>query len=213
MAASDRLSAGKASEDIVVEMSADSSQPRDVDEAVEIAQLIEHERPNLWTKRMFRLYGILLLGYMCIILQGYDGSLMGAINDMVCVPSFMRSFPIHGASLTICSTAAISKIFWNVRLFPPLMPILILTSQEIRWFINRSRLRHLQHRLSQLFALRRPGQRLPRSSHRHLSGLRPRHRRNMHPSTSRQPRHVPRRPLRNRRWSGLHQRLRADVRR
>lgn len=116
MAASDRLSAGKASEDKVVEMSADGSQPRDVDEALEIAQLIEHERPNLWTKRMFRLYGILLLGYMCIILQGYDGSLMGAINDMVCVPSLMRSLPILAASLTICSTASISKIFWNVRL-------------------------------------------------------------------------------------------------
>lgn len=31
---------------------------------------------------------------------------------------------------------------------------LILTSQEIRWLLNRSRLRHLQHRLSQLSALR-----------------------------------------------------------
>lgn len=100
VAASGHLSAGKTSEEKVVEMSPDGSQNRDVDEAAEIAQLIEQERPNLWTKRMFRLYGILLLGYMCIILQGYDGSLMGAINDMVCVPSFMRSFPIHAASHT-----------------------------------------------------------------------------------------------------------------
>lgn len=41
------------------------------------------EKPNPVSKRMFRLYGILLLGYLCIILQGYDGSLMPAINAMV----------------------------------------------------------------------------------------------------------------------------------
>lgn len=53
------------------------------DDAVIVTQLLEEAKPQLWTKRMFRLYGILLLGYLCIVLQGYDGSLMGAINAMV----------------------------------------------------------------------------------------------------------------------------------
>lgn len=43
----------------------------------------ENVRPSLFTWRMFKLYAILSLGYMCIVLQGYDGSLMGAINAMV----------------------------------------------------------------------------------------------------------------------------------
>lgn len=38
---------------------------------------------SLWTLHMLRLYGILLLGYLCIVLQGYDGALMTSINAMV----------------------------------------------------------------------------------------------------------------------------------
>lgn len=44
---------------------------------------VEQASPALFTRRMFKLYAILALGYMCIVLQGYDGSLMGAINAMV----------------------------------------------------------------------------------------------------------------------------------
>jgi hypothetical protein len=54
-----------------------------VDVAIEISVLAEDARPKMWTKRMLRLYAILTLGYLCIILQGFDGSLMGAINAMV----------------------------------------------------------------------------------------------------------------------------------
>lgn len=64
------------------------SYTEDVDDTVHVTQLLGEAKPKLWTKRMFRLYGILLLGYLCIVLQGYDGSLMGAINAMV------RSNPI-----------------------------------------------------------------------------------------------------------------------
>lgn len=32
---------------------------------------------------MFQLYAILSLGYLCIVLQGYDGALMTSINAMV----------------------------------------------------------------------------------------------------------------------------------
>lgn len=59
------------------------SYTKDMDDTVHVTQLLEEATPKLWTKRMFRLYGILLLGYLCIVLQGYDGSLMGAINAMV----------------------------------------------------------------------------------------------------------------------------------
>lgn len=68
---------------------ADANAP---DANMDIDNLAALERPKALTRRMLRLYGILLLGYMCIILQGYDGSLMPAINGMVCLP-FCRSSP------------------------------------------------------------------------------------------------------------------------
>jgi hypothetical protein len=35
-----------------------------------------------WTKAMFKLYGILAIAFLCGCLNGFDGSLMGAINAM-----------------------------------------------------------------------------------------------------------------------------------
>lgn len=86
MASSESHTADKASAEHKVKATWHGSQTQsaDTDEAVELSELLQHRKPKLLTKRMFRLYGILLLGYMCIILQGYDGSLMGAINAMVC---------------------------------------------------------------------------------------------------------------------------------
>lgn len=43
----------------------------------------EESRLSLWTSHMYRLYAILALGYLCIVFQGYDGSLMSSINAMV----------------------------------------------------------------------------------------------------------------------------------
>ncbi|KAI5457552.1 general substrate transporter [Mariannaea sp. PMI_226] len=54
---------------------------------------------------MFRLYGILLLGYLCIVLQGYDGSLMGAINAM---PQYQHFFGLKAAG---SSTGLVFAIF------------------------------------------------------------------------------------------------------
>ncbi len=65
------------------EFADESHEKAAIEEAVVISHLAESAQPKLWTRRMFRLYGILLLGYLCIVLQGYDGSLMGAINAMV----------------------------------------------------------------------------------------------------------------------------------
>lgn len=35
-----------------------------------------------WSRSMFRLYGVLSIAYLCGCLNGFDGSLMGAINAM-----------------------------------------------------------------------------------------------------------------------------------
>lgn len=35
-----------------------------------------------WSRAMFRLYAVLFLAYLCGLLNGFDGSLMGAINAM-----------------------------------------------------------------------------------------------------------------------------------
>ncbi|OKL60246.1 hypothetical protein UA08_04577 [Talaromyces atroroseus] len=60
-------------------------------------KLENHRESNssLWTRHMFRLYAILSLGYLCIVLQGYDGALMTSINAM---PQYQEYFHITSAS-------------------------------------------------------------------------------------------------------------------
>ncbi|KAH8697391.1 putative MFS monosaccharide transporter [Talaromyces proteolyticus] len=72
---------------------------------VRIVKENENAQPALWTPRMFRLYAILSLGYLCIVLQGYDGSLMGAINAM---PQYQHYFGLKSASP---STGLVFAIF------------------------------------------------------------------------------------------------------
>lgn len=43
---------------------------------VELAAAIEHQKPSLFTKRMFTLYYILLIATLNSSMNGYDGSLM-----------------------------------------------------------------------------------------------------------------------------------------
>ncbi|KAK5995400.1 Lactose permease [Cladobotryum mycophilum] len=83
----------------------DSNEQPSVIEAIQISHLAEEAKPKLWTRRMFRLYSILLLGYLCIVLQGYDGSLMGAINAM---PQYQRAFGLREAG---SSTGLVFAIF------------------------------------------------------------------------------------------------------
>ena len=52
------------------------------EDAVRIAQEEQNTKYSPWTKHMFRLYGVLALAYLCGCLNGFDGSLMGAINAM-----------------------------------------------------------------------------------------------------------------------------------
>jgi hypothetical protein len=59
-----------------------TSTPTLAEKARQISREIQDSRPSLWTPHMFRLYSVLALGYLCIVLQGYDGSLMAGINAM-----------------------------------------------------------------------------------------------------------------------------------
>ena len=56
---------------------------------VQIADDVEHSKPSATSWMMMRLYATLSVGYFCIILQGYDSSLMGAINA---VPEYLDYF-------------------------------------------------------------------------------------------------------------------------
>ena len=48
-----------------------------VEEAVEIAEGVDQTKYSLWTWSMFRLYGCLLIGYLCATVNGFDGAVMG----------------------------------------------------------------------------------------------------------------------------------------
>lgn len=53
-----------------------------VGEAVQLAQDVDETKPSPFTLSMFRLYGCLMVAYLCGCLNGYDGSLMGGLNAM-----------------------------------------------------------------------------------------------------------------------------------
>lgn len=47
-----------------------------VEDAVMIADRAEHAKVSPWTISMLRLYGCLLIGYLCACMNGYDGSVI-----------------------------------------------------------------------------------------------------------------------------------------
>lgn len=51
----------------------------DVAEAAAIADSALHVKPSLWTLSMLRLYGCLLVGYLCATTNGFDGAVMGFV--------------------------------------------------------------------------------------------------------------------------------------
>lgn len=53
-----------------------------VDEAVQLAHDVSDVVYKPYTLSMFRLYGCILIAYLCGCLNGFDGSLMGGINAM-----------------------------------------------------------------------------------------------------------------------------------
>lgn len=54
-----------------------SSGHLNLDEAAELAMGADHAKSSLWTISMIRLYGCLLIGYLCATVNGFDGSVMG----------------------------------------------------------------------------------------------------------------------------------------
>jgi hypothetical protein len=51
-------------------------------DAVLLATAADSTDYSPWTGAMWRLYGVLFVAYLCGMLNGFDGSLMGAINAM-----------------------------------------------------------------------------------------------------------------------------------
>jgi hypothetical protein len=51
-------------------------------DAILLATAAETSTYSPWSLPMFRLYGVLSIAYLCGCLNGFDGSLMGAINAM-----------------------------------------------------------------------------------------------------------------------------------
>lgn len=54
----------------------------DVGTAVQLAHDVGEQKYSPWTKSMGRLYAVLSVAYLCGCLNGFDGSLMGAINAL-----------------------------------------------------------------------------------------------------------------------------------
>lgn len=51
-------------------------------DAVQLATEATTSKDSPWTLAMFRLYAVLSISFLCGCLNGFDGSLMGAINAM-----------------------------------------------------------------------------------------------------------------------------------
>jgi hypothetical protein len=48
-------------------------------EATMIADEVVHNKPSPFTLGMLRLYGCLLIGYLCATMNGFDGAVMGSV--------------------------------------------------------------------------------------------------------------------------------------
>ncbi|KAH7402122.1 general substrate transporter [Phaeosphaeria sp. MPI-PUGE-AT-0046c] len=75
--------------------------------SVALAAALEAQKPNMWSKSMLQLYGIMGIGYLVSTLNGFDSSLMGAINAM---PSYQNTFGLDGEG----SSAGIVFIIYNL---------------------------------------------------------------------------------------------------
>lgn len=59
-------------------------------DAIQLAEAVESTKYSPWTASMFRLYGCLMIAYLCGCLNGYDGSLMGGLNPMTTYQDFFH---------------------------------------------------------------------------------------------------------------------------
>lgn len=63
---------------------------QETSDAIQLAEAVESIKCSPWTASMFRLYGCLTIAYLCGCLNGYDGSLMGGLNDMTSYKNFFH---------------------------------------------------------------------------------------------------------------------------
>ncbi|KAF2854865.1 MFS lactose permease-like protein [Plenodomus tracheiphilus IPT5] len=74
---------------------------------VALAAALEAQKPRLLSRSMIQLYGIMGIGYLVSTMNGFDSSLMGAINAM---KSYQNSFGLSGQG----SSAGIIFIIYNL---------------------------------------------------------------------------------------------------
>ncbi|EAT88754.1 hypothetical protein HBI56_040770 [Parastagonospora nodorum] len=75
--------------------------------SVALAAALEAQKPRLFSRSMIQLYGIMGIGYLVSTLNGFDSSLMGAINAM---KSYQNTFGLTGEG----SSAGIIFIIYNL---------------------------------------------------------------------------------------------------
>lgn len=74
--------------------------------SVALTEAIAAQKPNKWSKNMLKLYAIMGIGYLVSTLNGFDSSLMGAINAM---DAYQETFGLNGAG----SSTGIVFIVYN----------------------------------------------------------------------------------------------------
>ncbi|KAL1590125.1 hypothetical protein WHR41_01269 [Cladosporium halotolerans] len=73
-----------------------------------LAEAVLQRKPSPWSKSMLKLYFIMGIGYLVSTLNGYDSSLMGAINAMT---SYQKTFGLTGEG----SSTGIIFIIYNCK--------------------------------------------------------------------------------------------------
>jgi hypothetical protein len=77
------------------------------EDALQLAENATIAKPSPFTKRMFLLYMVLFPSFLCSCLNGYDGSLMSAINAM---PEYYHYYGMSSAGSATGITFAIYNI-------------------------------------------------------------------------------------------------------
>ncbi|KEY69461.1 hypothetical protein S7711_02002 [Stachybotrys chartarum IBT 7711] len=75
--------------------------------SVALASAVAAQKPDPWSRNMFKLYAIMGIGYLVSTMNGFDSSLMGAINAM---DAYQETFGLDGAG----STTGIVFITYNL---------------------------------------------------------------------------------------------------
>ncbi|KAH6685723.1 lactose permease, partial [Plectosphaerella plurivora] len=75
--------------------------------SVALAAALADNKPGLLSRQMMRLYGIMVIGYLVSTINGFDGSLMGAVNAM---KPYHETFGLTGAG----ASTGIVFIVYNI---------------------------------------------------------------------------------------------------